>query len=144
MLGRNRVRLGKVGALICIGFFVLRVNACKETVSPEDERCRQIVFPDSNVSYGRHVEQLFFCSCAFSGCHDASTFNLRGFSLDSYDHLMFGTRPVVVRGEPENSPLVWRIEGRPGFIRMPLDRLPLTGNQIRGIRQWILDNAQNN
>lgn len=119
------------------------VYSCKDTTTnPNDGG---IVFPDSNVSYGAHVEPLFFQRCAFTGCHGADTYSTRGFSLDTYDHLMYGTRPVVVRGDPELSPLVWRIEGRPGTgPRMPFGMAPLNDNQIQGIRTWIREGAQNN
>ena len=103
-----------------------------------------IVFPDSNVSYGRYVQPLFDRGCAFSGCHGEDTFEFRGFSLDSYGHMMFGTLRVVQPTLPDNSILVRRIEGLDGKPRMPLDRTPLTTNQINGIKQWIREGAQNN
>lgn len=118
------------------------VTSCEETVSGGGGS--SIVFPDSGVSYASHVQPLFDQTCAFSSCHGSDTYAQRGFSLESYDHLMFGTAAVVIRGNPDNSPLIWRIEGRFGLTRMPLNRTPLNDNQIRGLKRWILDAAQNN
>jgi len=56
---------------------------------------------------------------------------------------MYGGQLVVVRGQPEQSTLVMRIEGRVGS-RMPLDRRSLNQNQITGIRAWIGEGALNN
>jgi len=126
------------------GLLIVLLSSCKDTATNPNQGS-SIVFPDSNVSYGTHVQPLFDQQCAFTGCHGSDTYSSRGFSLDSYDHLMYGTRPVVVRGAPELSPLVWRIEGRPGTgPRMPFGLPPLNDNQIRGIRTWIGEGAQNN
>ncbi len=121
----------------------LALWSCEDTVSGGGGGS-SIVFPDSGVSYSSHVQPLFAQTCAFTLCHGSDTFTQRGFSLESYGHLIYGSTMVVLAGRPDDSPLVWRIEGRPGFARMPLNRSPLTDNQIRGIRRWILENAQNN
>ena len=108
-----------------------------------------IVFPDSNVSYGRYVQPLFDRGCAFRGCHGEDTFDARGFSLDSYQHARAKTGIIVQcfpsqPCDPEESILVRRIEGLDGLARMPYNRTPLTTNQINGIKQWIREYAQNN
>ena len=54
---------------------------------------------------------------------------------------------LVVPGDPENSYLVHKIEGRPGIVgqRMPRTSGPfLTDGQIRIIRRWIELGAANN
>jgi hypothetical protein len=118
--------------------------ACKDTIVGTSE-ADKIVFPDSNVSYAKHVDPLFRLRCAFPGCHGSDTKAVRGFSLDSYANLMFGDRQPVLRGDPENSPLAWRIEGGTGTgVRMPLNSTPLKENQIQGIKTWIRENAQDN
>ena len=137
-LRRKSILLSLIALLLSFA-----VWSCEDTVSGGGGGS-SIVFPDSGVSYGRHVQPLFDQTCAFISCHGSDTFTQRGFSLESYDHLMFGTTVVILRRFPDDSPLVWRIEGRPGFARMPLNRTPLTDNQIRGMRRWILDGAQNN
>ncbi len=45
----------------------------------------------------------------------------------------------IVPGDPENSYLVWKIEGRDGIAgeRMPLDQPPLLQARIDLIKSWI-------
>ena len=52
----------------------------------------------------------------------------------------------IAPGDPDNSYLVWKIEGRPEIsgARMPRGRAPLPQAQIDAIRQWIADGAQDN
>ena len=52
----------------------------------------------------------------------------------------------VTPGDPDNSYLVWKIEGRPEISgeRMPRGRGPLSPEAITAIRQWIADGAQDN
>ena len=57
-------------------------------------------------------------------------------------------RPALLRvapGDPENSYLIHKVEGRPGIFgqRMPLNSPPLTDGQIRVIRRWIERGAAN-
>ena len=137
--------------LIRIIFFITVITGivagCKDDAT--DSGPIGIVFPDSNISYGRHVQPLFDRGCAYSGCHGEDTFDRYGFSLDSYQHATSST-DIIRRCfphepcDPEQSTLVRRIEGLDGRERMPLDRSPLTTNQINGIKQWIREGAQNN
>jgi hypothetical protein len=52
----------------------------------------------------------------------------------------------VVPGDPENSYLVHKVEGRGGISgqRMPFNGAPLTDGQILVIKRWIELGAQNN
>ena len=55
-------------------------------------------------------------------------------------------RVRVIPGDPDNSLLIWKLEGRPGMIgmRMPFNTPPyLTDGQIRIIRRWIELGAPN-
>jgi hypothetical protein len=57
------------------------------------------------------------------------------------------TMPRVTPGDPENSYLIHKLEGRPGIIggRMPRGTGPfLTDGQMLVIRRWIELGAQNN
>lgn len=111
-----------------------------ETYGPGPDS-RDIVFPESNVSYAQHVQPLFDRTCAVSGCHDTAT-KQSNLSLQSYREAT--ARPgIIVPTDPDGSVLVQRIEGKIQ-PRMPYNRPPLSDNQIRGIRQWILEGAQNN
>ena len=117
---------------------------CKDDVSGGDSGV--IVFPDSNVSYMNQVQPLFDRGCGgqSSQCHGSETFAGRGFSLDSYDGLMFGQRTVVIRSQPDASALVLSIEGKSGSKMPPQGFLPINDNQTKGIRQWVKEGAQNN
>ncbi len=52
----------------------------------------------------------------------------------------------VVPGDPENSYLIHKLEGRAGIsgVRMPLNGTPLTDGQILVITRWIELGAPNN
>ena len=127
----------------CIIAFVCSTGGCSdETVVGEGDSPSNILFPPSNVSYQVHVQPLFNQTCALVGCHDDGQ-HPSALKLTSYDNVMFNTLQVVIRGQPDQSVLVLRIEGRLGQ-RMPLDRNPLNQNQINGIRTWIAEGALNN
>ncbi len=119
------------------------IAGCKDENNPVDgDSPSNIIFPPANVSYSRHVQPLFNQTCALTGCHGDGS-QQSALHLTSYDQLIYGGTLVVVRGEPDQSTLVLRIEGRVG-LRMPLDRRPLNQNQITGIRAWIGEGALNN
>ena len=116
--------------------------SCKDEVSnPDTGSPSNIVFPPTNVSYSQHVQPLFFQACALSGCHnDAQSERVQ---LTSHGKVYFANPPIIVPGVPDQSVLVWRIEGTVGQ-RMPLNRNPLNQNQINGIRTWIAEDARDN
>jgi hypothetical protein len=101
-----------------------------------------IAFPTINVSYAQHVQPLFNQACAFAGCHDAGT-HQSPLKLTSWGDVVITLPGIVVTGQPDQSTLVFRIEGRVGQ-RMPLGTNPLNQNQINGIRTWIAEGARNN
>ena len=136
-----------LGIVLCISFITVLITSCKDDIS--DGGPIDIVFPDSNVSYGKYVQPLFDRGCAFSGCHGQDTFDARGFSLYSYQHAT--SKPGIIVPcfrnqpcDPEQSILIRRVEGLDGLPRMPVNRSPLTTNQINGMKQWIREGAQNN
>ncbi len=95
-----------------------------------------------------NVSNILESSCGGSGCHIDETTN--GVRLDGYDNVMnsegdqYGKK-IVQAGEPDNSPLVDKIEASPEFgDRMPKGGSPLSDDQISLIRNWIADGAQNN
>ena len=131
-----------MGFLVVVASGLLGVG-CKDENNPIDgDSPSNIVFTAAGVSYGQHVQPLFNQTCALTGCHGEGT-QQSSLRLTSYDNLMYGGQLVVVRGQPEQSTLVMRIEGRVGS-RMPLDRRSLNQNQITGIRAWIGEGALNN
>jgi hypothetical protein len=114
---------------------------CDNAVNSND--IDNIVIPDSNVSYSQYIQPVFNIKCV--NCHGV------GITEGNLDLTTWsGTiadPSVVFPGEPENSKLVWIIEGRAGFPPMPpigSPYLPLTENQIKGVRTWISEGAKNN
>jgi hypothetical protein len=91
------------------------------------------------------------------GCH-TSNGRVPAGGLDltsgvSYSRLVnvpSGQRPTLNRvtpGDPENSYLIHKLDGRPGIVggRMPRGTGPfLTEGQVLVIRRWIEQGAQNN
>lgn len=135
----NRKFFGIVFFLIIVSGIYL---SCKDEVTGGNTI--DIVFPDSAVSYGRHVQPLFDRGCAFTACHGADTFSERGYSLDSYQNAR--SRPgIIVPFDPNGSILILAIEGRAANSRrMPLNSDTLTANQSKGLRTWIAEGARNN
>jgi hypothetical protein len=63
-----------------------------------------------------------------------------GFSVDSCETLMAGTRlvPVIVAGSAESSTLYRMVAGKTDpSIRMPHGKDPLSDEQIQTIKIWI-------
>ena len=97
---------------------------------------RDVVFPDSNVSFVRHVQPLLQLGCAFNGCH-AETSRI---PLDSYVNL-FRTPGLIVPGLPQNS-MLWQVVAGQLPHTYPLSSL--TPNHRTGISVWIREGALNN
>ena len=137
MKGRLALRYAATGLVL-----VLILSNCNDDVTGEGGSPSDIVFPADSVSYGRHVQPLFNQTCALSGCHDGGQ-NQSPLKLTDYGSAVIAIPGIVVAGQPDQSTLVLRIEGRSG-ARMPLNRNPLNSNQITGIRKWVSEGARNN
>jgi len=114
---------------------------CKDSVT--DGSVTDIVFPDSNVSYGKQVEPLFLRACAIPGCHDQETM-AGGVSFETYQDAL--SRPlIIIPHDTLNSLLVWTLEQKNGKPLMPPAFRPqLTLNQKEGLKRWIWEYAKNN
>ncbi len=99
--------------------------------------------PATNVSYSKHIQPIFNIKCV--NCHGVGIIEA---GLDLTTHAGTTADPrIVAKNLPDNSVLVWTIEGRAGVQPMPpvnSPYLPLTENQIQGVRTWILEGALNN
>jgi hypothetical protein len=129
--------------LILPAAFVL-MSSCEDSI--QDPKAPDIVFPDSIVSYSRHVESLWTQACAMAGCH-AGQSPAAGLSLErpSYRNLIdYPTLPLVVGRDGTHSVLVMILDGRSSPPMPPRNRPPLTQNQITGVKRWIDEGAQNN
>jgi mono/diheme cytochrome c family protein len=114
----------------------------------EDLRTTDDIDPE-DVSYSDDIQQIFTTSCGSnSGCHINSTTN--GVNLSSYTATLnsVGSQydsQIVVPGNPDDSPLVDKIEANPDIgSRMPTIGSNLTPTEIKQIRAWITGGAQDN
>ena len=57
------------------------------------------------------------------------------------DGISFSGNPYVVAGQPDQSELIWRLEGTNNLSRMPQGQAPLTLSEIEMVRQWIAQGA---
>jgi len=114
------------------------IASCSDDSNPV-RRIEDIVFPETHISYNRHIQPLFNIACATSGCHDVKT---KASNLDLSDYIGIKQRfyDVVIPGDTSLSRLLWSIEWRPGSVPMPPQGY-LTANQLRGFRQWIIEGA---
>lgn len=100
------------------------------------------------ISYSDDIQPIFTSSCGGSGCHINSSTN--GVNLSSYSSVMnsvgsvYGTN-IVIPGEPDESPLIDKIEANPDKgNRMPNGGPYLTADEINKIRAWIEGGAEDN
>jgi hypothetical protein len=118
--------------------------------------CAGMTGCERQVSYTEDIQPMLFASCL--QCHDQNSegYLNSGFSLDSYDAVMQGTKfgAVVVAGSPESSSLYLVVAHKTApEIHMPPHTddalaegrgISLTEEQIESVRLWIEQGAQNN
>lgn len=125
--------------LFCFSVVFISYYGCKDDITGED--LDRVVIPDTLVSYIKYIQPVFNVKCAYSGCHDDIT-RAKGLSLTTWSGAR--TPGVVNPGDPVSSRLVWAVEGTGAALMPPLGYPALTVNQIKGIRQWVLEGAKNN
>jgi hypothetical protein len=147
---RGRLLYGALAIAIMVS-----VAACDETLS-------DLTGPTPNLEPTfTSIQNEIFSSGDSSGrvpctqCHNVIGGRFNGLDLSpavSYGNLVgVGSRGKVgavrvIAGDPENSYLVHKLEGRSGIVgvRMPLNGPPyLTAGQILVIRRWIELGARN-
>jgi hypothetical protein len=133
--------LFKFGLFIVCSFSLL---TCKDQTN--QNFTSTIVFPDSLVSFNKHVEPLFHQTCAAAGCHGGSQPAAKlNLEIDTWHSLIDYLPPIVLVKNSNNSPLVMYIDGsNRRSPQMPLNSQPLTTNQINGVKKWIDEGAKNN
>lgn len=105
-------------------------------------------YDPSEVSFEENIQPILTQSCGGSGCHINSSTN--GVNVSTYNSLINSTgavygEPVINPGNPNESPLVDKIEPNPQFgNRMPQGGPYLTNNEIAKIRAWIEGGAEDN
>ncbi len=129
-----------VSLILTVSFISVFAYACKDTVGPNDND-----IPAKNVSYSRHIQPIFNYKCTLSGCHDDAT-KAGGLSLTNYASTTEDIQ-IVFPYHPENSILVWAIEGAGGYGPMPpvtAPAPPVTKKELQGIKTWIKEGAKAN
>lgn len=120
--------------------FGIVFSSCDDTLTNQDIDSK--VIPSSNVSFSEYIQPVFQVKCNTANCHNSHD-RAGGLSLDN--HAETTSDVLIVFPEiPDNSKLVWSIEGRSTSPMPPVGWPPLTKNQITGIRTWIKEGAKNN
>ncbi|MBO6586481.1 MAG: hypothetical protein JJ953_10280 [Gracilimonas sp.] len=100
----------------------------------------------NDISYSADIQPILTSNCG--SCHINSSTN--GVNLTSYNSTInsmgsVAGGPIVVPGEPENSPLVEKIKPDPSYgSRMPTTGQYLTTTEIAQIEAWIAGGAEDN
>ena len=127
--------LYKILIVACIAIIYI---SCDDTVTVQDIDNR--VIPDSNVSYTKDIRPILEVKCV--SCHGTNSVE-GGVNLTEWTY--FVDNRIVVRGEPDNSILVWVLEEKAGYSHLgKTNYIPMTANQVRGVKTWIAEGAQNN
>ncbi len=103
------------------------------------------------VNFADQIQPILTVTCATSACHSmrggkAGLVLEEGVAGGNLVNIASTEQPTLRRvlpGDPEQSYLVHKIEGRPGIsgVRMPKARPPLAQEQIDLIRLWITQGA---
>jgi hypothetical protein len=114
------------------GIMLLSISACEQ---------------ESQISYGTQVEPILQEHC--KECHslNGEGYKKSGFSVESYEQLMKGTKfgAVIIPGAAVTSTLYILITGKADpSISMPHGRKPLSDYDIKLIKTWIDQGAKNN
>lgn len=125
--------------LVLFGIFIIFIG-----LSCEDEGLiTDADIPDSNISYGQHIQPVFNFKCATSACHDDGSM-AAGLSLTTWFNTT-ANPAIVFPNNPGNSLLVWVIDRNNGVATMPPPQYQqLTDKEIQAIKTWISEGAKNN
>ncbi len=112
----------------------LIVPSCKD----QSPTTSDLILPDSNISYSRDIDPLFAQTCLGSQCHSGSApadnLNLLPPSCTTLEYF---NPPLFVPHDTNSLILQW-LDGR-RFPQMPMNRPPLTQNQLHAVKQWIIE-----
>ena len=103
---------------------------------------------DKAVSYKQDVMPILQTSCGECHSQGGKGTAKSGLLLDSYEHLMKGTKygPIVDPGHSINSVLVQVVEGKQvaPALRMPHGKVKMSDASIEVIKAWVNQGAKNN
>jgi hypothetical protein len=124
---------------------VLGLSAC----GPSGEAGDDSPTPQE-VSFTYVRDEILLKSCGFSSCHGSESGGLTLTTDRAYEELLdepSEEKPDmhrVVPGDPDNSYLIWKLEGAEGIVK---DQMPPGGElpeeKIAAIRAWIAAGAKN-
>lgn len=134
---------GKIFIISSILFLIavfFTVNNCSD--SPVSSN-RDVVFPDSLVSYTQHIEPFLRVKCSFCPCHCLSPQNGASVMTDYFALFSSENLGLIIPLKPDNSLIVQVIEEK--IPHNPYFQANyINANQKHGIRQWIIEGAKNN
>ena len=100
--------------------------------------------PEERVDFVGDIQPIINANCAVAGCHVPDGIGPMSLVADvAFEELLnpgIPFQPRVIPGNPENSIIVERLEGRLQ-PQMPLDQDPLPQEEIALIRRWIAEGA---
>jgi hypothetical protein len=99
------------------------------------------------VSFANDVKPILDESCLSCHTQDGEGYQKSGFSMESYQAFMRGTKhgPVIRPGDAASSTLVRLVEGKADpSIRMPFHKEQLPEEKIAVIRDWVDQGAKDN
>ncbi len=129
-----KIYLLKYSLVLSFSFILVISQSCDDTVTSSE--IDNLVMPDSNVSYLKHIAPVFEVKCV--PCHNDQRGD-GGVNLSSWTNV---TDPrLIIPGDDSSSVLVWTIE-RTYKPMPPLESLKR--NHINGVRTWIREGAQYN
>ncbi len=117
--------------------FLFLYESCNDPIITSG---KNIIFPDSNVSYQYHVQPLLRYTCNYPGCHDVTNPLMATY----FDLINADAGSIVRPGDPERSRLIHIIESNTGQLHFPSVYWEITENQRKGLRKWIEEGALNN
>ena len=140
----NGIFLKFLFILVFAVFTILPIFVFDSCSEPTIYSNRDIVFPDSNVSFSLQVQLFMSYTCSYSGCHSDET-SAGGIRLTEYFSYWEGKNVgMVIPGQPDNSRLVQYLEGKLVIPHYYAYNWTINSNQKKGIRQWIKEGAINN
>ena len=135
------IKIKNIAIISGLIFAAFLAASCDDTLTNNDIDSRPM--PEKNISWSQDLLPVFQYKCAVSGCHN---YESRAGDLNLLDWSDTYRVPIVIPHDAENSLIVMSVEGRGGLAIMPPvgKTYPMTSEQIRGLRTWIDEGAQNN
>ena len=101
--------------------------------------------PEERVDFVGDIQPIIDANCAVAGCHVPDGIGPMSLEAEvAFEELLnpgIPFQPRVIPGNPENSIVVERLEGRLQ-PQMPLDQDPLPTEEIALIRRWIAEGGE--